>query len=413
MNLFREEILAARKHRLFDEVMLTQSVSSWVLVGLLLAMTFAALIMAAFGTYARIETVPGYLSATLPTAKIQALRPGIIEALFIKNDSLVKAGAPLARVRLESANGQSATPGADTAASLRQQISIAQMQMATEQQRLGLQSAKQVDAKRALEATAVSISAQISLQRTIVESAKQAFEQLSVLVEQGYTSKIEYERRRQAYLAQEQQLQQLLQQGAQTQSQIAQLNSERAQMPLDTRTRLGDLTSNIQSLRQRLMQGSSEQAYIIIAPISGRITALQTGAGRIANPNFPLMTIVPQDAVLEARLYAPSRAAGFMAVGQEVRLSYDAFPYQRFGSFTGRITQVSHTVLSPDEIDGPVKLDVPAYPLTVTLERQKITAFGAPIALQPGMTLSANIVLDRRSFLDWLLSPLRAVAARS
>jgi membrane fusion protein len=412
-SLFREEVLEARKHRLFGDVTLTQPVSSWILAGLLVVMTIIALIMAAFGTYARIETVPGFLAATSPVAKIQALRPGIVTKLHVKDGALVQAGAALVSVRLESANAQTATPGADAATSIRQQISIAENQMQVEQQRMALQRTKQADAIDAAQRASTSLARQIELQRTIVASAKQAFEQLSELVEKGYTSKIEYERRRQAYLALEQQLQQLMQQRTQAIAQIAQLITEAAQSPLEMRNRLGDLTSAIQSLRQRLGAGSSEQAYVITAPIAGRITALQTGLGRVANPNFPLMTIVPEGAVLEAHLYAPSRAAGFMAAGQDVRVRYDAFPYQRFGSFKGNIQDVSHTVLNPGEIDGPVKLDEPAYPLTVRLDQQQITAFGQPIRLQPGMTLSANIVLDRRSFLDWLLEPLRAVGARS
>jgi membrane fusion protein len=413
MSLFREEVLAARRHRLFGDVTLTQPVQSWILALLLAAMTGTALIAAAFGTYARIETVPGYLAATVPVAKIQALRAGVVTQLYVKNDTVVKAGDLLASVRLDFATQRSATPGADTAASIENQISIAQMQLTMETQRAALQRSKQSGALAALEVSRASIADQLKLQQSIVASARQAFEQLAELVEKGYASKIEYERRRQAYLALEQQHQQLRQQFGQAQSQIAQARSDMAQMPLEARSRQGDLTSSIQALRQRLTLGASDQTYVITAPISGRITALQTGVGRLASPNFPLMTIVPDGATFEARLYAPSRAAGFMAPGQSVRLRYDAFPYQRFGSFAGSIVEVSHTVLSPGEIDGPVKLEEPVYPLTVKLERQQVSAFGQSIALQPGMTLSANIVLDRRSFLDWLLEPLRAVRARA
>ena len=35
------------------------------------------------------------------------------------------------------------------------------------------------------------------------------------------------------------------------------------------------------------------------------------------------------------------------------------------------------------------------------------------LGLQPGMTLKANIVLERQSFLAWLLQPLNAVLKRT
>lgn len=116
---------------------------------------------------------------------------------------------------------------------------------------------------------------------------------------------------------------------------------------------------------------------------------------------------------MQATLFAPSRAIGMARPGQEVRLMYDAFPYQRFGSFSGRIVAISRAVLAPDEVDAPVKLQEPVYEIHVALDRQHVEAFGQALALQPGMTLNADVVLDRRSFLDWLLEPIRAVRNRA
>jgi len=39
--------------------------------------------------------------------------------------------------------------------------------------------------------------------------------------------------------------------------------------------------------------------------------------------------------------------------------------------------------------------------------RVELAGNGAPFALRPDMSLSASIVLERRSLLDWLLAPLR------
>jgi membrane fusion protein len=70
-------------------------------------------------------------------------------------------------------------------------------------------------------------------------------------------------------------------------------------------------------------------------------------------------------------------------------------------------------VLDPRDLDVPLKLEEPVYRVEVTLDRQSVDAFGDRLSLQPGMTLRANIVLERRSFLDWLLSPLHAVVNRT
>jgi membrane fusion protein len=100
---------------------------------------------------------------------------------------------------------------------------------------------------------------------------------------------------------------------------------------------------------------------LITAPIGGRVTALQAAAGRVVEPGRPLMTIVPSGSALHAEIYAPTRAIGFVESGEEVRLLYDAFPYQRFGSFAGRVNRVSRTVLDPRDIAAPLKIEEPVY----------------------------------------------------
>ena len=58
---------------------------------------------------------------------------------------------------------------------------------------------------------------------------------------------------------------------------------------------------------------------------------------------------------------------------------------------------------------GPIKLNEPTYRVIASLERQEIDVNGKPVALQPDMLLKADIILERRSLIDWLLSPLRSV----
>ena len=117
--------------------------------------------------------------------------------------------------------------------------------------------------------------------------------------------------------------------------------------------------------------------------------------------------------MLRAQVYVPSRAIGFVRPGQEVRLLYDAFPYQRFGSFDGRIVAVSRTVIDPRQLAAPLTVQEPVYRVDVAPFGQAVLAYGERQPLQAGMTLTASLVLDHRSFLDWLLTPLNAVMRRN
>jgi membrane fusion protein len=127
---------------------------------------------------------------------------------------------------------------------------------------------------------------------------------------------------------------------------------------------------------------------------------------------MPLMSIVPEGDAMEAQLLVPARAVGFVRPGQAVRLSYDTYPYQQYGFADGKVASVSRTSLKPGEIAGPLEAEAPAFRVTVMLARQTIRIGGADVALQPDTRLQAEIFLDRRNLLAWLIDPLRAAGAR-
>jgi membrane fusion protein len=97
-------------------------------------------------------------------------------------------------------------------------------------------------------------------------------------------------------------------------------------------------------------------------------------------------------------------------VGQRVSIRYDAFPYEHFGRYEGQIVEISKNILNTDDAAAaPIKLAEPAYKATVALDRQEINAYGKHVPLQPGMLLKADVILDHRSLIRWLLDPLMSL----
>jgi membrane fusion protein len=88
---------------------------------------------------------------------------------------------------------------------------------------------------------------------------------------------------------------------------------------------------------------------------------------------------------------------------------YEAFPYQQFGAYRGQVVEVSQTILTGNDASGPIALKEPAYRVTASLDRQNIDAYGKTIPLQDDMLLQADIILEKRSLLRWLLDPLLSV----
>ncbi len=167
-------------------------------------------------------------------------------------------------------------------------------------------------------------------------------------------------------------------------------------------------------LEQQQTQTEAQSSYVVVATIDGRVAALPVHKGQGVPVGAAVAVLTAGDTPLEAELYAPSRASGFIREGQDVRLMYQAFPYQKFGAGEGRVSSVSRTVLAPAEVAIPgLQVQEPVFRVRVKLSRDQVAAYGRSVSLQPGMLLTADVVIDRRSLLEWLLDPLYAAGRRA
>jgi membrane fusion protein len=169
------------------------------------------------------------------------------------------------------------------------------------------------------------------------------------------------------------------------------------------------------AVEQELFERELQYRAAILAPAHGVVAAVLVERGQTVAPGTTLATIIPNGGRLEAHLYSPSRAIGFVRAGQEVLLRYVAFPHQKFGSHRARIVAVARSPLSPAEL-GFVPADgsrEPLYRIKVELAAQSIAAYGRQEALQPGMQLEADVQLDRRRLIEWVFEPLISLAGRT
>lgn len=172
------------------------------------------------------------------------------------------------------------------------------------------------------------------------------------------------------------------------------------------------LDSDISRLKQQQTELNARGELLITAPITGRVTNLVAEIGNNVQMGLPLLTIMPDNAELQAVLLVPTRAYGFVQPGQHTRLRFDAFPYQRFGLYEGEVIKTAQAIVLPGEVDMPVAAQEPVYRVEVALASQHIRAYGNSVPLQSGMLLSADIVLEQRSLLAWLFEPILSLKGR-
>lgn len=411
--LFRGEVAEARKQRLHGEIVLSQPVRTQALV---LLLTAAVAMMAAWivlGRYTRTEVARGIMVTDDASAKVLAIRPGQVTRLLVREGQLVRAGQPLAAIQVEQASESGGSEIGESLAAIEAQRALGEEQVKLSGERAASEQARLSATLAGLAQQRADLAGQIAIQSEIVASAQDTLERIQTVVEKGFISKLEVERRRQAWLAARQELGRLGQQQNAIAAEEGRARADLTRVAVDSGSAIAGARTAAQTLSQQRAQLRAERAYVVTAPVAGRVSSLQAAVGRTVDGAMPLMVIVPEGSKLHADVYAPTRAIGFVKPGQEVRLLYDAFPYQRFGSFTGRIARISRTVMDPRELGVPLKIEEAVYRIEVTPAGQSVQAFGEALPLQPGMTLTANLILDRRSFGDWLLQPLNAVLKRN
>jgi membrane fusion protein len=153
---------------------------------------------------------------------------------------------------------------------------------------------------------------------------------------------------------------------------------------------------------------STSSGTLITAPISGRILTSNAENGMVTNADTNLFTIAPDGGKLNARLLVPSRAVGFLKIDQEVKLAIDAYPYQRFGTTSARVSRISGSTVLPGQVDVPFGFQEASYLVDAKLQSDWIVAYGKKVNVANGMQFTADIVIDRRNLLQWLLDPLYA-----
>jgi membrane fusion protein len=406
-SLFRQEAIDfLHQHRSWGAVVLLQPISSTFLSWALAALVALILFFLSIAQYARKETVTGYLTPTFGTAKIFVPQQGYIKELQVKEGQEVVEGDPLLTVVTAQIAASGEDVNATVLAVLALQRDLVNRQIAAEERRSASEHERLTATFKGIELETAQLEDQRKIQNERLKLSESFVSSAATLSASGAMAAVELKRREQAALEQKQNLAWLDQQITARRTQLTDPRHTLEQLPIVTAERVRLLRSDLSSIEQRVAEVNGRRAYVIKAPTSGRVSTLQATVGQIADPRRMQLEIIPLDATLQAELFFPTRAFGFVRPGQQVRILYDAFPYQKFGTYRGSVTKVSQTILTSNDAAGPIALKEPAYRVTVALERPDIDAYGLKIPLQPDMLLKADVILDQRSLMRWLLDPV-------
>lgn len=411
-SLFRQEAIDAQRDRLFGEVSLARPVPLWVFT--LLAVVFAAALVAflIWGEYARRERVDGYLALDTGAARLQIPEAGTVVELFVREGDEVPAGAPIARVTFDRSTGSGSTASELVAREMNERIAVLEREQG-QARLLGLQQTDQLRKRMVdLQKELVQVDAEIKLQQSRVQSAQELSDRYKKLAADKFVSDLVAQQRRDDVIDQQVKLESLRRQRNAIERELRTAQGEEPTIATRARAQVDQLRREASEVQQSLVEQEARREAVYRAPVAGVVTNIAVSRGQSVSADTLIATVIPKGSALHAELLVPTRAIGFVQPGQAVELRYEAFPFQRFGQYRGAVASIGRAVWSPGERIGPLAIREPVYRVDVALERQDVVTAGQAFPLRPGMLVSADILLERRSVLEWLFEPVLGLRSR-
>ena len=414
-NLFRPEVLEARRNTWLGTISLSQPMRLWILGAFAAMAALGAVLFLAFGEYTRRSRVVGQLVPNLGLATVVAPANGVVGRLYPAEGNSVSTGDPLVIVDIPRATAS----GTDAQEFMRQGIDQRKLSVQqgfesqaalNEVQRAGF-SQQLATARREL----AQIEAEIGTRGAQVRLATETLERFRQLAAQKYLSQVQLQQQEQATLEQVSQQQVLQRQALVLKRNVSQLEQALRELPSHLATQEASVRRDIALLEQERIQNEAGGELLLKAPVSGLVASRSIEPGQAVQAGQPLLTILPAHSQLQAQLLVPSRAIGFIEPGDKVLLRYQAFPYQKFGHHRGRVVRISRSALGSSELltlTGNSQAPEPYYRVLVAVEKQSIQAYGRSEPLRLGMLLDADILSERRKLYEWVLEPLYSVSGK-
>lgn len=414
MSLFRPEALTAQRRRLFGSVAIQQPVRFAVMTSVLAGIAVASLTYAGLARFPRKETVEGRIAPKHGLVRISTAESGgVLAELKVGVGDAVRPGQTLAILSAERY-----APQGSLGDQQRQQILVRldelNIQVADVKARADLEAERLRSRAAALTADAKRLEDSSLYQRRQLSLAQRQLANIAPLVEKGFVSGIERDRREQVVLDYERSVSDL---ARQIELQRTEARDARSQLDLlanATSSELSRLRSARATIDQALAEQQAQGAIVLRAPVSGVVASIGSNVGQPVSPGDIVLTLAPEGALL-GELLIPTKAAGHIEPGQRVRLMVEAFPFQKFGFLEGTIQEVARAPALPNyEMTTPAAAAAagPSYRMLVAIDPRSLRDHESYGRLAPGMTLKADIVIARETALELLLRPIAAARAR-
>lgn len=408
-DLFRKEVLSSQANAWLGGVRVITPVSHLAWAAGSVSIVALLLLFLGLSHYSRREHVSGVLSPREGLITLSAHANGTVSKLLVQVGAKVGEGQPLLTLSTEKNSENLGDTAAHVSADLRGQLTFLAGELkntvdAERNQRQDIQMQVSM-LQRQLE----HVSNQLAIEQRRQRTLSALLEKLEPLRTKGYVSAFDIQQQQTQELDAESQAEALSRQCYELRQQLESAKHQLTALPLTTKDKISDLQQKYAQIHQELESNEADRSTVIRSPRAGMISSAIVNVGEEVSAGQALITIIPANTPLMAELLVPSSAMGFIHPGGEVKLHYQAFPYEKFGAQAGVIESLPESALKPNEVAVLMGDKIPEqsmYRVLVKLDEQQILAYGHAETLKAGMAVDADLVLEKRPLIEWIFEPL-------
>tara|TARA_R110000772_G_scaffold53032_9_gene121434 strand:- start:778 stop:1923 length:1146 start_codon:yes stop_codon:yes gene_type:complete len=371
--------------------------------------TLGAIIFLITNTYYRKQEVRGQLVPDKGMTLVGPANSGRIISINTELNKQVRAGELIFTIQRDETVSKDLPYSDEVLSNLLDRKAYIHQQIQLKEQQLERKQEENLHQLENLQSGIEQIKQLVSIESKLLDIKYGAYTTIESLVKRELLASVDSERSQTDYLQQQSALKNILLRKSEMEVQKDELSLGFENYITETRLAVLALRSELAILDQEILTFQSRKVNKVFAPIAGTVSSINVNIGDFVSVQQAVVTITPLHTELEARLYVPSRAIGFLKTGQKANIRLDAYPYQKFGTQSGRVKSISNSILLSEEIPRNLNIQEPVYQVIIKLDSQSISGFGEEIHLRAGILLNANIILEQRSLFEWLLAPMFSI----
>lgn len=157
----------------------------------------------------------------------------------------------------------------------------------------------------------------------------------------------------------------------------------------------------LNSLRENLSAGRDRVTRTELrAPVRSTVKQIYISTvGGVVKPGEPIMDLVPLDDTLVVEAKVKPQDVAFLRPGQHVMVKVSAYDFSIYGGLEGKLESIS-----ADTIED--KRGEHFYLVKVRTQKNAIVYHNESLPIMPGMVVTADIMIGKKTVLDYLLKPI-------